>query len=182
MGALSGNRLRAELDCCRYRSRQVDALNARLPDRTPPRRGKRVEPSCTDHLAQSAAIRLFVAVRPAGSDEGASSHQARQPPDPALGRFSVRRSGPALRLEGGLSVNRAPSVSALRQTSAINRVRPPPCDRGSRLPGHPLLRFCQVVPVDGSHRHAGDVTSCRLRFWRRLDRRLVRQPFAADHG
>ncbi len=45
------------------------------------------------------------------------------------------------------------------------------------LPGHPLHGRRQVVSVDGSHRRGGDVTPCRLRQWRRLDRRSVRQPF-----
>ena len=45
-------------------------------------------------------------------------------PSPALDRFSLRRSDPAPRLEGGLSVNRALSVSPRSQIGTINRVRP----------------------------------------------------------
>ena len=133
MGALSGNRLRPNADCSCYRSRLVDPLSARLPDRTPPRRGKHVEPSRTTRLAQSGAIREFVAVRPAGSDEGASPPPSSPNPRPSPRPLRLRRSGPAPRLEGGLSVNRALSVSALLQTGAVNRVRPQNGWRTERL-------------------------------------------------
>ncbi len=68
-----------------------------------------------DRLAESGAIRRFVAVRPAGSDEGASNDRRSRsfPPYFSLS-LGLRRSSPAPRLEGGLSVNRAfKRVSAL---------------------------------------------------------------------
>jgi len=111
-----------------------DTPNARLPDRTPPRRGNRLEPSRPEHLARSEAICSFVAVRPAGSDEGASPHPARQTTSPqplrptTVPQLSIvsAHTGPTPppRLEGGLSVNRALGVSPLSQIGAPNRVRP----------------------------------------------------------
>ncbi len=128
MGALSGNRLRPNADCSCYRSSLVDPLSARLPDRTPPRRGKRVEPSRTPRLAQSRAIRLFVTVRPAGSDEGASPPPSPPNPRPSprpLRPTTVRPRPPARR-----RFVRQPS--AQRVCVAPNR-RPQPCSAAKRL-------------------------------------------------
>ncbi len=128
MGALSGNRLRPNADCSCYRSRLVDPLSARLPDRTPPRRGKRVEPSSAQRLARSGAIREFVAVRPAGSDEGASPPPSPPNPRPSprpLRPTTVRPRPPARR-----RFVRQPS--AQRVCVAPNRRRQP-CSAAKRL-------------------------------------------------
>ncbi len=128
MGALSGNRLRPNADCSCYRSRLVDPLSARLPDRTPPRRGKRVGPSRTSRLAQSRAIREFVAVRPAGSDEGASPPPSSPNPPPSprpLQPTTVRPRPPARR-----RFVRQPSAQRVRV--APNRRRQP-CSAAKRL-------------------------------------------------
>ena len=178
MGVLSGN-LRGRTRFARYRHRLVDTLNARLPDRAPPRRGKRVEPSCPEHLAQSGAIRRFVAVRtrrvgrrsvtppsspnpqpgpnhpglrqrshPALDRSGLRwSPRARGYPSPALDRFSPRRSDPARRLEGGLSVNQALGVSPRSQIGALNRVRP------RRVGGQSAYRAAANVSTGTDSRH-----------------------------
>ncbi len=134
MGALSGNRLRPNADCSCYRSSLVDPLSARLPDRTPPRRGKRVEPSSAQRLAQSGAIREFVAVRPAGSDEGASS-----PPSLPNPRPSPR---PLRRTTVPPSPRPLPPSSRSLQPKTV-RPRPPARRRFVRQPS---VRRVSVVP------------------------------------
>ncbi len=153
MGALSGNRLRPNAVCSCYRSRLVDPLNARLPDRMPPRRGRPVEPSSTGRLAQSAAIRLFVAVRPAGSDEGASAHRARRTPNTALGPFSVRRSDPAPSARRRFV--RQPSV---RRVSVLPNRHHQPCSAATGWRTNRLSSRRQSLNQHGvSRRHVGAI-------------------------
>jgi len=82
---------RGRTRCARYRRRFGRHAQRSVAGSYAPRRGNRVEPPCPEHLARSGAIRSFVAVRPTGSDEGASPHPTRQTPNPALSRSGRRR-------------------------------------------------------------------------------------------
>ncbi len=144
MGALSGNRLRPNAECSCYRSRLVDPLNARLPDKTPPRRGKWGEPSCPEHLARFGATtwvrrrptrrvgrRSVVPTKlaePATQPSTVSAYNGPTEPSTAPAQLSIVSTydgpTPSPRLEGGLSVNQALGVSPWCQIGAINRVRP----------------------------------------------------------